>query len=54
MAAKQEQVAYITGGTKGIGKGIAQALLAAGYRVAISGRSLGEVERIARELGTTD
>ncbi|EHQ41317.1 SDR family oxidoreductase [Myroides odoratus] len=54
MATKKEQVAYITGGTKGIGKGIAQALLAAGYRVAISGRSLEEVERIARELGTTD
>ncbi|WP_158963042.1 SDR family oxidoreductase [Myroides fluvii] len=54
MTTKQDQVVYITGGTKGIGKGIAQALLAAGYRVAISGRSLAEVERVARELGTSD
>ncbi len=33
------KVVYITGGSKGIGLGIAQALLNAGMRVAISGRS---------------
>ena len=54
MTTKQAQVVYITGGTKGIGKGIAQALIATGYRVAISGRSLAEVEQVARELGPTE
>lgn len=33
------KVAYITGGSKGIGLGVAQALLAQGMKVAISGRS---------------
>ncbi|RYY39360.1 MAG: SDR family oxidoreductase [Chitinophagaceae bacterium] len=35
----RDKVAYITGGTKGIGFGIAQALLAQGIKVAISSRS---------------
>ena len=34
----QGKVAYITGGSKGIGYGVAQALLKAGMKVAISGR----------------
>ncbi|MGG5506499.1 MULTISPECIES: SDR family oxidoreductase [unclassified Myroides] len=50
----REKVVYITGGTKGIGKGIAAALLAAGYKVAISGRSLADVTQVARELGAED
>ena len=33
------KVAYITGGSKGIGLAIAQSLLNAGMKVAISGRS---------------
>lgn len=36
----QNKVAYITGGSKGIGFGIAKTLLAEGMRVAISSRSL--------------
>jgi 3-oxoacyl-[acyl-carrier protein] reductase len=36
----KDKVAYITGGTKGIGYGIAKALLVQGMRVAITGRSL--------------
>ena len=35
----KHKVAYITGGSKGIGLGIAQQLLKAGMKVAISGRS---------------
>lgn len=48
----QGKVAYITGGSKGIGYGVAQALLKAGMKVAISGRSMPSVEAAARQLGT--
>ena len=54
MITVKDKVVYITGGTKGIGKGIAQALVAEGCKVAISGRSIKEVKQVARELGTTD
>lgn len=50
----KEKVVYITGGTKGIGRGIAAALIAEGYRVAISGRSLEDVTEVARSLGSDD
>ena len=50
---KQEingKVAYITGGTKGIGFGIAEQLLQAGMKVAISGRNKNSVLDAATEL----
>lgn len=47
----QHKVAYITGGTKGIGYGIAQTLLDAGMRVAISGRNLEDTKKAALSLG---
>lgn len=44
------KVAYITGGTKGIGLGIAKILLDSGMRVAISGRNLEDAKSIANSL----
>ncbi len=48
------KVAYITGGTKGIGHGIAKTLLNAGMKVAISGRNKKDAEMAARELGSEE
>lgn len=44
------KVAYITGGSKGIGYGIAKTLLARGMRVAISSRSLDAAKKAAAML----
>jgi NAD(P)-dependent dehydrogenase (short-subunit alcohol dehydrogenase family) len=46
-----EGVALITGGGRGIGAGIARELADAGMRVAVSGRTVEQVESVARELG---
>jgi len=46
----KDKIAYVTGGTKGIGLGIARALLDAGMKVAISGRKLEDAEKAAQEL----
>lgn len=51
MNTLQQKVALITGGTKGIGYGIAQALLAQGMCVAITGRNLEKAQQVAQELG---
>lgn len=47
----KDKVAYITGGSKGIGYGVAQKLIEAGMKVAISGRTLKSVKKAAEYLG---
>ena len=47
----KNKVAYITGGSKGIGLGTAKVLVDAGMRVAISGRTLEEIQKAAAGLG---
>lgn len=45
-----DKVAFITGGSKGIGFGIAEAILKEGGKVAITSRSLAAAEKAAKEL----
>ena len=54
METLKNKVVYITGGTKGIGYGVAQCLLDAGMRVAISGREFKTAEKAASTLGNND
>jgi len=42
---------YITGGTKGIGFGVAKKLVESGCRVAISGRNIEDARRAAQKIG---
>ena len=48
------KVAYITGGTKGIGLGVAKCLLDQGMKVAISGRSSDGVEKAIKMLDSSE
>ena len=50
----KHKVAYITGGSKGIGFGVAKKLIKAGMKVAISGRTLKTVQQAADYLGGED
>ena len=47
----EQKVVYITGGSKGIGLGIAQTLLNSGMKVAISGRSEVSLQKAKERLG---
>jgi len=46
------KVAYITGGSKGIGLGVAKKLLDSGIKVAISGRSKSSLDAAVQQLGS--
>lgn len=46
----ENKVAYITGGTKGVGYGIAKILLQNGVSVAFSGRKKEDVEKVENDL----
>lgn len=46
-----ERIALVTGGGRGIGAGIARELAGAGWHVTVTGRTAGQVEEVAREIG---
>ena len=54
MGVLDGRVAAITGGTDGIGRGIATAFLEAGASVSLSGRSRERGEKVLADLGAGD
>ena len=50
----KNKVAYITGGSKGIGLGVAKCLLEEGMKVVISGRNEAALEDARKTLGMRD
>lgn len=54
MTTVPSPVALVTGASRGIGYAIAAALLAAGGRVAITGRDAGSLDEAAASLGTAE
>ena len=50
----ENRIVYITGGTKGIGFGVAEVLLKNGFSVAISGRKKEDVDKAAAALGNPE
>lgn len=54
MSSLKGKVAFITGGTKGIGYGVAKSLLNMGMKVAITSRSKDAATKAAKDLGDID
>lgn len=54
MKSLENKVALITGGSKGIGFGVAKSLLDLGMKVAITSRSLENAKKAAAKLGSED
>lgn len=54
MSSLKGKVAFITGGTKGIGYGVAKSLLNMGMKVAITSRSKDAATKAAKDLGDED
>jgi len=52
MSKQKNKIAYITGGTRGIGLGIAKSLLKEGYKVAISSRDQTHIDDAVAHLNT--
>ncbi len=48
---KDQKIAVITGGNRGIGRGVAEALAADGYTVALTARKQSDADQAASEIG---